>query len=161
MIPYELRQENEQIYAKEMRWYTLKNALIISTCALLLSVYFLLVGYIDDREALRYGYEWLCIAIAVTIVAILRSYVMTKKMITEIFVGFEVLHYSIEQIGSVCLVKNVTKNKDFSFLQNEVKKVSFLNNIIVVKLTKRRIIFFPKIDSIEMLFEPFNKKRKN
>lgn len=160
MILYEYRREKVQIYAKEFSWCQLKKPLIVSICALLLSIYFLLVGYLYDREALRMGYEWLCLAIVVTISASIRSSRINKKIITEMFGDFEVLYCSIEQIGFVCLVKNITKNKELSFMQSEVKKVSFLDNIIVVKLTKRRVTFFPKIDSIEMLFEPFKKKRK-
>ena len=62
----------------------------------------------------------------------------------RMFAGFEMLHNSIEQIGFAFLVKNITKAKAFSFMRNEARKVAYLDNIILVKLTKEKICFFQR-----------------
>ena len=56
MINYSVEKENLSVRVKELALAQVKPLLILLPIALLLAVYFLIIGYLVDAEALSFAY---------------------------------------------------------------------------------------------------------
>ena len=159
MIEYKIEREKEEIYKKELCWYQRKVPFIVSGCTVPFIVYFLIIGFVVDKEALSYGFGWLAVSSLIFIKGVMNGNAI-KRELSTIFDGFDEIYYSIELYYGVYCINNITKNYNGSFPSRDVKKVIVSKNIIIVNLAKNAYEFFPKRDDILKLFEQFIKPGK-
>lgn len=154
MINYERSKADLKIYIKEICISQCKIPFIIACVSLPLAIYFLFIGwYIPDKECLSDGFILLLI-FTMMILASIRIYQKLKKAILAQFEKMEdnVVQYSLSYNENTYIITRLIDNSEFKFKKEDIKKVYFQKNIIVIKLKTNRIIDFPKIKEIENMF---------
>ena len=91
------------------------------------------------------------------ILASIRIYQKLKKAILAQFEKMEdnVIQYSLSYNENTYIITRLIDNSEFKFQKEDIKKVYFQKNIIVIKLKPNRMIDFPRIKEIEDLFRDF------
>jgi|SRR5690554_1412485 len=155
MISFSYNENDIKIRIKEIVLSQIKPCLIIGIVSLPFTIYFLLIGYLIESEALLYGYSSLFITVFMIVVSILIYY-RYKKAIELNFsktAKDNVINYTIEQSGNCYKVLCLENNKAVEFHKEDISKIYFMKNLIIVKLRSKKIIDFPNKKNILDLFK--------
>ena len=151
MVQYEITKADKNLYKRDFCRYYSKKAFIISACFIPYTVFLLFVGYFSDAQALMYAYGFLSVslfAFAFGCTAVLK----VNRQFSNMFNECDEMHYCVELKDRVCTVKNITQENQIWFDCANVKRISKLKHIIIVKLKNNKIIFFPKTKDTENFF---------
>jgi len=132
----------------------IKPQLIIGIISLIISIYFLLVGYWADNEALISGYSALFLSLFMFFICILTFY-RYKRVIEDSFnenSDNDEVHYKIEVLSQFYVLTILTTNKVIKFSENEIRKIHIMKNYVIVKLLSGIIMVYPKNEDILKLF---------
>lgn len=156
MNNYNLLKKDVKIYIKEVFNNWIKIPLIILLVSFPFTLYFMLIGYLVDKEALLYGYCLLTIVILMLSVIILRYY-RVKKLINKYFNDYEEINLSLDN-SEKYTIYNITTNEKIIFIKSEVKGKFKNKNSIVLFLNNNKILLLPKNNEIENIFFNTNSK---
>lgn len=150
---------NKKDCIKRARAITLtqiKVNIILGSISLLLGVYFLLIGFLEDFEAMIFGVPLVLITLFMFITCFCR-YNNYKKAVN---LSFE-KRQKDEQVTFVVetnenLLKVICKETEevFELKKLDIKKVYYLKQFIIVKLNTNKIIDFPRLKELETLLKP-------
>ncbi len=140
-------REHLKIYTKEVSFSQSKIPFILSVIALPFAIYFMIIGYLVDAEALMFGYSSSFIVIFMLCVGI-SNYLKLKKDIANMFEKSDVIEYEFELIQDEYILYNITTDQKIYFKSQDIAGVFYKKNTIILKLKNRKIVFFPIIDSI-------------
>ena len=143
---------------KRIRAIVLSQAkifVIISVIIFPFVVYLLTVGhYYKDYECLVNGYSLLVIDV-LFVAFIVALHIRIKKGICDTIEKFseeEKINYTINKIDGQFCIKILNSGKELSFLGEDVKKIYYTKNYIIVKLKSKKIFDLPTNQEIlEML----------
>lgn len=155
MINFSHNENDKRIRTKEIVLSQIKPCLIIGIGSLLFTIYFLLIGYLFDSEALSLGYPLLFITIFMIAVSI-STYYRYKKAIELNFsktAKDNAINYTIEKKGNCYKILCLENNKVVEFHKEDISKIYFMKNLIIVKLQSKKIIDFPNKKNILDLFK--------
>ena len=155
MINFSHNESNKKIRIKEIVLSQIKPCLIIGISSLIFTIYFLLIGYLFNSEALIYGYSLLFITIFMIVVSI-SIYYRYKKTIEFTFNKLakdNVINFTIEKSGNCYRVLCLENNKTVEFYGKDIRKIYFMKNLIIIKLKSKKIIDFPNKKNILDLFK--------
>ena len=154
MVSVKKNVRNLNSYAWESVLFVLKPLIIVGVICIPLTVFFLIVEYLPNKEPLGYGYGLLLVLLAVVliVVRVFFSYKKTLKLFfrdadtdgnVELTICIDNDEYVIENVSS----KTVNRIK-----KSDVKKVKALKKCVFIKMVGNRFVFFPKTDEILNLF---------
>lgn len=155
MISFSHNENDKKVRIKEIVLSQIKPCLIIGIGSLIFTIYFLLIGYLFDSEALSFGYPLLFITVFMTVVSI-STYYRYKKAIELNFsktAKDNVINYTIEKNGNCYKILCLENNKAVEFYRKDIIKIYFMKNLIIVKLQSKKIIDFPNKKNILDLFK--------
>ena len=154
MIKAEMKQKDLNLYLKELVWFSCKPLFIILFVCFVPIIYFLLVGYLSDREALYYGYGILCLFL-LSLFIIVRCYLFYKKNLKIIFSNTNSqgnIEYLISEENDEFIFENIT-NKTINRLKfNNIKLIQCYKTCIIIQTNLNQIIWFPKNNELMALF---------
>ena len=154
MINYSVEKENLSVRVKELALAQVKPLLILLPIALLLAVYFLIIGYLVDAEALSFAYPLIFLVVFICWMYFMTLYSYRK----QVYKSFDEasfdgkVNYSIEKTNEFFEVTCLNNAKKFVFSNSDISKISFQKHIIVVKMNSRKVIDFPNTAEISKLF---------
>lgn len=155
MVNFSYNKNDKKIRIKEIVLSQIKPCLIIGMGSLLFTIYFLLIGYLFDSEALSFGYPLLFITVFMIVVSI-STYYRYKKAIELDFsktAKDNIINYTIEKNGNCYKILCLENNKTVEFHKKDIRKIYFMKNLIIVKLQSKDIIDFPNKKNILDLFK--------
>lgn len=156
MTYYKKNIKDLNVYLKEIVKHSCKPLFISILILIPLIIYFLLVGYLADDEALRYGYGLLAIIIMIMIY-IIRVIFACKKNMKLYFKKANSngeIEYGIYLDNNEFVIENFTNKTINRICKSEIIKIKSTKRIIFIKLVDKSSVFFPKTDE---LVEFFNK----
>lgn len=128
---------------------------IIAAIMFALSLYFLIVGFTCDKEALFYGF--IMLAASIFIISLYVVFFMKYKKQAELFFDKNatdgVIDYELEKDNDRFTLHCVQSNSYTNFSKTDITYIRPVGKTIVVKLNDRRILPFPKTDNIHALFK--------
>lgn len=135
-----------------VNWYIY---IIIAIISLALSIYFLCVGFLSDKEALIMGFP-LVFLFAFTIIMLCLAYKKLEKQINAFYDKNAIngmIDYEIMKQGDIIYIY-CTQNKEVAeFLKADIKYKRSVGKFIVVKLKDKRIMCLPKMEEIILLLK--------
>lgn len=154
MVNYSIERKHLKSRVEELTLFQSKFCLIAAAIALIPAIYFLVVGYMVDREALIFGYSFLFLIVAMCFICVV-IFCQFKSMIFQSFNAVCLdgkIDYVIEKTEETFEIKCINNNKSFVFSIDDISGISFQKNIIIVKLNSQKIIDFPNVYEIRQLF---------
>lgn len=133
-------------------WYI---PIIIAVVSLALSIYFLCVGFLSDKEALIMGFP-LVFLVIFTIIVLCFAY---KKCENQISAFYDknaingVVDYEFMKQENVFYIKCMQNNEIVEFLKTDIKYKRVVGKYIVLKLQDRKILCMPKTNEITLLLK--------
>lgn len=133
-------------------WYI---SIIIAVVSLALSIYFLCVGFLSDKEALIMGFP-LVFLFAFTIIMLCLAYKKLEKQMNAFYDKNAIngmIDYEIMKQGDIFYIY-CTQNKEVAeFSKADIKYKRSVGKFIVVKLKDKRIMCLPKMEEIILLLK--------
>lgn len=133
-------------------WYI---SIVIAIVSLALSIYFLCVGFLSDKEALIMGFP-LVFLFAFTIIMLCLAYKKSEKQINAFYDKNAIngmIDYEIMKQGDIIYIY-CTQNKEVvEFSKADIKYKRSVGKFIVVKLKDKRIMCLPKMEEIILLLK--------
>lgn len=129
--------------------------ILIALAALVLSIYFLCVGFLSDREALVMGFPLLFIFLFFAI-AFCLAYIKCKKQIESFCAKNSsngILDYELTKQGDAICIFCTQTGTTVGFSTVDVKYARTIGSFIIVKLNDKRIICFPNTKEISLLLK--------
>ncbi len=129
--------------------------LIVISISFILSLYFLCVGFLSDKEALTMGIPLLGVVLILSI-AFCFEYIKRKKQIESIHEKNSPdgnLDYELTKQGDIIYMLCKQTNTVVKFSIKDLKHVHTIGYYIIVKLKDRRIICLPKMKEISVLLK--------
>ena len=154
MIKFKKQISDFNIYLKEMIWVLCKPLIIIEFIFLPFIIYFFLVGFLDDKEALIYGGCMLGI-FAVLMLKILKTLILCKKNLKIYFNQTNSrgeIDFNIYLEDKEYVIENVTTQTSSRIKIDEIKVLTKSKNCIFLKTENNKLLFFPKTSSLVSLF---------
>ena len=155
MVNYVKREKELSMYCIESIKILCKPAIILSLIALPLSVYYLVVGYVVDSEALILGYSSLVIfaesIIYITVTAIRVKSRLLKSFKESIKNGMS--EFNITFVDDTYIINNISMGVETKIKKEEIKKIRKTKKIIMVKLQTNVVHLFPNKVEIREIFE--------
>lgn len=133
-------------------WYMF---IIIAIVSVALSIYFLCVGFLSDKEALTMGFPLVCLAIF-TIIVLCFAYKKCENQISDFYDKNAingVVDYEFVKQENVFYIKCMQNNEIVEFLKTDIKYKRVVGKYIVLKLKDKRIMCMPKINEIKLLLK--------
>lgn len=154
MIEYSFDKTKNNLRINEIVLSQIKPCLIIALVFVPLAIYFILIGYLFDKELLINGYSSLFITIFMSIVSIV-NYINIKK---EINANLNIsdkddITYTVDKDGNKYKIECVDNKKSIEFTKQEIKKIYQTKHLIIIKLKSKKIIDLPKEKEIIELFK--------
>ncbi len=130
---------------------------IIAAIMFALSLYFLIVGFLSDKEALSYGF--IMLAASIFIISLYVVFFLKFKKQAELFFDKNsidgVIDYELEKDNDRFTLRCVQSNSFTRFSKSDITYIRPIGKTIVVKLKDRRILPFPKTDdTLALLKQP-------
>lgn len=148
MINYNINKKDMKIYIREVGFSQSKIPFVLTTISIPFTVYFMIIGFLVDSEALMFGYSLLFLSIFMTSVGVV-NYSKLRRDIMNLFKDNEIIQYRFEFVQGQYTLYNVDTNEQVAYKSSDITKVVCKKNTIIVKLKDRKVVFFPNIDEIK------------
>ncbi|MBR2444280.1 MAG: hypothetical protein IKB27_02640 [Clostridia bacterium] len=148
MINYNINKKDMKIYIREVGFSQSKIPFVLATISIPFTVYFMIIGFLVDSEALMFGYSLLFLSIFMTSVGVV-NYSKLRRDIMNLFKDNEIIQYRFEFVQGQYTLYNVDTNEQVAYKSSDITKVVCKKNTIIVKLKDRKVVFFPNIDEIK------------
>ena len=132
----------------------IKHYIVITIFAMVLAVYFASVGLFFDKDAIPYMFTCLISAV-ITFFICVKTYIKVINGIKDEFINKtadEVLKFSLFIENNSYYIYCLNNNSQFKFSNDDVKKIKFTKNLIVITLNLNFILYFPKNKDVEQIF---------
>lgn len=154
MVEYVETIENRIKIIKQFCFYSIKNRILITAIALVFSLFFIIVGLVDDVEALNYGYPLLALVI-ISCITIVLYYFNLKKSLISIYYGLSKngrIEMAIELIDNEFIFTNKTKGNVNKYNASSIVKTVIYKDLIILYFNTKQFILIPKMESTLKLF---------
>lgn len=154
MLKYSINASDLKIRIKEIGLSQIRHFLIIGGISAIFTIYFLVVGFLFDKEMLINGFSLLFISVFMVVIAVI-VYNRYKQQAIEIFKKSAVngvVDYIVIKQNDVIQIDCVSTKRICSFNLRDIYKIYFMKNVIVVKLKSKKIVDLPNIPKIRELF---------
>ena len=131
-----------------------KPAIIISLIAFPMSVYFLVIGFVVDSEALVLGFSSLGI-VAVSIINIIANATILKSRLSKLFK--EIMKNGISEsnitfVDDTYIINNINTGVETRIKKEEIKKIGKTKKIIMVITQTNAVLLLPNKVEIQEMF---------
>jgi len=133
-------------------WYI---SIVIAVVSLALSIYFLCVGFLSDKEALTMGFP-LVFLVIFTIIMLCITYKKWEKQINAFYDKNAIngiVDYEFMKQGNIFYMKCIQNNEVAEFFKTDIKFNRVVGKYIVLKLKDRKILCMPKTNEITLLLK--------
>lgn len=145
MIKFSSKKEDINEKAIKLTLFETKTTLILLLISFVFTIYFLLVGFLSDSEALIYGYSALVIFV-ILLIYLVRFYFLCKKSLIQKFNQItknDIINYSLDKNDNYFKFICYENNQTLEFKKEDVKKIKIMKNLIILKLNSNEIIMLP------------------
>ena len=159
MFYFRKTKDDLPMYAKAVGFTYCKQPMMISLVSLPFALFFMIVGFLDNKEAFTFGGPLLFLTIFMAIVAI-RTYFSFKKTIITTFNSQNidgVIEFSIFRDNDVFVIDNLSIKDRFVFRNSDIANVHYKKNVIVVRLRTgsfyvSKFVSLPNTQELKQLF---------
>lgn len=155
MIYFKKNIKDLKIYLHEMVWFSCKSIIILDVVCIPFILYFFLVGFLADKEALTYAFGILLLFIVLLLI-IIRMILFYRKNLKMFFSIVNVdgdVESSIYLDNDELVMENISRKTINRIKLSEIKSLTTTKNIIFVKTSLRQSLFFPKTKELVEFFE--------
>ncbi len=154
VISYKKKKENLQNDILEVTKELLKTYVISFLVLFSIGGLFLLLGFTSSPNLLNLGFLLVILGLFAFSAWIMKKSKI-KKMLAFPFekTNQNEIDYSLEIKNNEFIITNFSLREVISFNQEEIKKISFLENHIIVHLLSKDKIIFPKQQDILRVFQ--------
>lgn len=162
MIKFRFDKSTIRKLSKESTVLLCKPFWIFAFLSAILSIFFLLVGYLDDAEALIYGYPFLIIAILLILETLVFSYRINKgnNLRYETYNKDGFIDYSVSFFKDEFEVSNLNSKSIKKFHKAEIVNVKVTKSFIFIRLTSKQKIPLLKTEETLHLLKDCGIKKK-
>lgn len=123
------------MYLHEIVWFSCKSIIIIDVVCIPLIIYFFLVGFLADIEALTYAFGILLIFITLLsiIIRMILLYRKNLKMFFSIANGDGDVELSIYLDNDDWVIENISRKTINRIKLSEIKSLTTTKNLIIAK----------------------------
>lgn len=155
MVEYTITKKTRKQQINTWFFKAVAGLLVILAISLLISVYFLVIGYVDDANARGYGYGLLACVVFSTALIMLRYYFLIRKAMSNFDAvskdGQIVMRF--ENKESQYVLSNLTTGNSFTYEKSSIGKVKYFKNMIVLYINGGRTEFLPNTDEVRKIGE--------
>ena len=154
MIHFSFKIDETKARTKTVTLIQSKPYLLIGGVSLVLATYFLVIGFLVDKEALVNGFSLLWLTFLMTGVCVVRYYTY-RKVIQNNFKEAEndVIEYTIDKNGETIEITGTKNRKLIEFNLNDIENIYFKKRYIVLKLKSKIFVEFPNRQNIADLLK--------
>lgn len=155
MIKYSTHKSDLNRRALAIAFAELLVPTIVAIIMFAATPYFLIVGFLYDKEALSYGFTMLAACVIDFVMYILFS-LKFKKQVESVFDECAidgVIEYDLEKVNDKFYLNSDQCNRSMTFSQEDISYVRIIGKTIVVRLKDRTVLSFPKTDEIRALLK--------
>lgn len=155
MIKYSTHKSDINRRALDATFAELLVPTIIAIIMFPMSIYFLIIGFLFDKEALSYGIIMLACFIfsSVMFVLFFQKYREQAKQIFDKNAIDGVIDYELERVNDTFYISSVQCYLSATFSRADISYIRTIGKTIVVRLKDRRVLTFPKTDDIQALLK--------
>lgn len=155
MIYFKKNIKDLKMYLHELVWFSCKSVIIIDVICIPLILYFFLVGFLADKEALSYAYGILALFILflIYIIRIILLYRKNLKMFFSIVNVDGDVESSIYLDNDDLVMENISGKTINRIKLSEIKSLTTTKNLIIAKTSLGQLLFFPKSKELVEFFE--------
>lgn len=154
MVRYNKNIKDKNKYLRELTWFSCKRIIILALIGFVFSTFFLLVGILDDREALSYGIGLFGLTMVLLLIVI-RMIFYYKKNLDYFFKnadGGGNINCILEKENDQYVFVNIT-NKTIDRIDiKDIKSIVRKKNIIFIILKVGKTMFIPNTEELIELF---------
>lgn len=150
MIKYATQKSDLNRRALDVTFANLLVPTIVAIIMFPLSIYFLVIGFLFDKDALSYGIIMLAYFIfsSVMFVLFFQKYRDQIKRLFDDNAIDGVIEYELEMLNDTFYISSVQCNLSSSFSRTDISYIRTIGKTIVVRLKDRRVLQFPRNDEI-------------
>lgn len=155
MIYYKKNIKDLKMYLHEIVWFSCKPLIIIDVVCIPFILYFFLVGFLADKEALTYAFGILIIFIFVLLI-IIRMILFYRKNLKMLFSIANVdgdVESSIYLDNDDLVMENISRKTINRIRLSEIKSLTITKNLIIAKTSLGQALLFPKSKELVEFFE--------
>lgn len=133
---------NKKLVLKEILFMRIKSFLILGGVSIIFTLYFVLIGFLEDKEAFKFGVPLLGITVLM-ICLVFSNSIKTKKDINKLFSKFnnkDLINFSFEKNENEFSVVCLENNERFNFYMQNVGKIVYTKNYIVLLFNNRQTL---------------------
>lgn len=150
MIKYATQKSDLNRRALDVTFANLLVPTIVAIIMFPLSIYFLVIGFLFDKDALSYGIIMLVYFIFSSVMFVL-FFQKHREQIKRLFDDNAidgVIEYELEMLNDTFYISSVQCNLSSSFSRTDISYIRTIGKTIVVRLKDRRVLQFPRNDEI-------------
>lgn len=150
MINFKMNIKDSNKYLYNLIWLFCKTYIVIAIVLFLLSVFFILVGFLDDKEALMYGIGLIMIDIILVLIVI-RVALYCKNNLAYMFKFVNnngELEYTLNKDDSQYVLENLTRKTIVRINFDNIKTIVKTKRLILIKVKIGNAIFLPNTDEL-------------
>ena len=155
MVYFSKKNKDLKNYRNDVFWFLCKPLFITEIVCIPFIVYFLIVGFLSDEEALIYAFYILAL-FAIIFLIIIAQLFSTNKILISSFNEINQdgnIDFSIEFNDDEYLIENITLKTRNRLKKKDIKKLHFSKKTIIIKTELNQLLFFPKTKELEELFK--------
>jgi len=155
MIKFTFGLETRNKRFKELVWFQLKPVIVLGIISTLYTLYFMIIGFFFDSEALETGIP-MCFITSILFLSIFAVTFKIRKQINEYYNKQKdkgMIELQISRNGDEFKWESLSKGSVIVFSKEDIVRRKIGKNFLIVKLKSNLIFDFPKQDDILKLFE--------
>ena len=155
MVEYTITKKERKQQINSLFFKSIVGLLVILGICLVATVYFLIIGYVDDADAKGFGFGLLACVILVIGVLLLKYCFLLRNAMTN----FESMSKDgqiamrFENNESQYILSNLTTGNSFKYEKSSISKVKYYKNAIVLYFNGGRTEILPNNEEIRRVGE--------
>ena len=149
MVEYTVSKKERKRQVGIVFFKSIEGAIIFLGIALLIAIGALIVGYIGDAAAVRYGYGLLGCIVLVAAILLIRYFLLIKTVLKSF--KDEQIAVRFESNETEYVFTNITTGIQSNYSKSDVKEVKYYKNFIVLYYKDKRYALLPNTEEIRSL----------
>lgn len=149
MVEYTVSKKERKRQVGVVFFKSIEGAIIFLGIVLMIAIGALIVGYIDDADAVRYGYGLLGCIVLVAAILLIR-YCILMKIVLKNFKDEEIV-IRFESNENEYIFTNITTGIQSSYSKSDANKVEYYKNFIALHFKDKKYALLPNTEEIRSL----------
>ena len=155
MVEYSINKDEEKNIIRSLFMFMNFFQILISAFCFPLTIFFLMVGFLSDKEALRFAYPLLIIEVIMICIMIIR-YFRIKNVISfknkKYYKNGE-LKFLLKRENDLFINECISNRVVRSFLKEDIKKIREYKKVIIIMTTSNAVYVFPNSNQVKSILE--------